>query len=102
MKNKTSISFFRYAFIALVFMGALTACVNDENLSTDIMQTGSERLVVSPIVSESLVKHATTRTPSVDSLQEKALNTLDVFVEHIANGTGEGTFLKQYHLTNAI
>ncbi|MBQ5943161.1 MAG: hypothetical protein IJL61_00380 [Bacteroidales bacterium] len=104
MKNKSNISFFRYAFIALVFMGALTACVNDENLSTDIMQTGSERLVVSPIVSESLVKRATTRstTPSVDSLQEKALNTLDVFVEHIANGTGEGTFLKQYHLTNAI
>ena len=101
MKNKTSISFFRYAFMTLVFMGALTACVNDENLSTDIMQTGSERLVVSPIVSESPVKHATTRTPSVDTLQEKTLKTLDVFVEHITGTTGDGTFLKQYHLTNA-
>lgn len=102
MKNKSNMSFFRYAFMTLVFMGALTACVNDENLSTDIMQTGSERLAVSPIVSESLVKHATTRsTPSVDVLNEKTLNTLDVFVEHITGTTGDGTFLKQYHLTNA-
>ena len=100
MKNKSNISFFRYAFIALVFMGALTACVNDENLGTDsVNQNGSERLAVSPIVSESPVRHATTRTASDDALQEKTLKTLDVFVEHI--GEGEGSFMKQYHLTNA-
>ena len=102
MKNKSNMSFFRYAFMTLVFMGALTACVNDEVLNTDVVKkTGSERLAVSPTVSESPVKHVTTRAESVDSLQEKTLNTLDVFVEHIANGTGEGTFLKQYHITNA-
>ena len=49
------------------------------------------------------MKHAVTRTASDDALQEKTLNTLDVFVEHIAsNGSGEGTFLKQYHLTDAV
>jgi len=104
MKNKSNISFFRYAFIALVFMGALTACVNDEELDTDVVkQTGSERLAVAPTVSESPVKHATTRTttPSDDALQEKTLKTLDVFVEHITGTTGDGTFLKQYHLPNA-
>ena len=98
MKNKSSISLFRYAFMTLVFMGALTACVNDENLGTDsVNQNGSERLAVSPIVSESPVRHATTRTASDDALQEKTLKTLDVFVEH----KGEGSFMKQYHLTNA-
>ena len=86
--------------MTLVFMGALTACVNDENLGTDsVNQNGSERLAVSPIVSESPVRHATTRTASDDALQEKTLKTLDVFVEHI--GEGEGSFMKQYHLTNA-
>ncbi|MBQ6086998.1 MAG: hypothetical protein IJK96_02945 [Bacteroidales bacterium] len=102
MKNKSNMSFFRYAFMTLVFMGALTACVNDEVLNTDVVKkTGSERLAVSPTVSESPVKHVTTRAESIDSLQEKTLNTLDVFVEHISNGTGDGTFLRQYHLTNA-
>lgn len=104
MKNRSNISYLSYAFMTLFFMGAVTACVNEEDFGVDNsvkQKTAKEALAISPTVSKSDVVLATTRAESVDTLQEKTLNTLDVFVEHIANGTGEGTFLKQYHLTNA-
>lgn len=84
----------------LAFMGAVTACVGEEDFGVDnsIKQTVKDGLAVSPIVSDSEVKTATSRAESVDALKEKTLNTLDVFVEHITSGTGDGTFLKQYHL----
>ncbi|MBE6290756.1 MAG: hypothetical protein E7100_11120 [Bacteroidaceae bacterium] len=100
MKNRIKISYFSHAFMMLAFMGAVTACVGEEDFGVDnsIKQTVKEGLAVSPIVSDSEVKTATSRAESVDALKEKTLNTLDVFVEHVTNGTGDGTFMKQYHL----
>lgn len=100
MKNRMKISYFSHAFMMLAFMGAVTACVGEEDFGVDnsIKQTVKDGLAVSPTVSDSEVKTATSRAESVDALKEKTLNTLDVFVEHVTDGTGDGTFLKQYHL----
>ena len=88
----------------LAFMGAVSACVQDDYAIDDIVKANAskEGLAVSPVVAESQVKTASTRTASDDALKEKTLNTLDVFVEHITSGTGDGTFMKQYHLPLAI
>lgn len=84
-------------------LGAVTACVKDEDYGLDsVKQVGKEGLAIAPTVSESPVKRATTRAESVDNLKEKDLKSLDVFVEHVTSGTGDGTFLKQYHLTSNI
>ena len=93
-----------HAFMMLAFMGAVSACVQDDYVVDGVVKTkaSKEGLSVSPIVSESTVKNAVTRTDSDADLKEKDLNTLDVFVEHITNGTGDGTFLKQYHLPFAV
>lgn len=100
MKSKNKISYFSQAFMMLAFMGAVSACVQDDYAIDDVVKANAskEGLAVSPVVAESQVKTASTRTASDDALKEKTLNTLDVFVEHITNGTGDGTFLKQYHL----
>ena len=103
MKNRSNISYFSYAFMTLFFMGAVSACVNEEDFGVDnsIKQnTAKEGLAVSPTVSESDLVLATTRAQSVDSLKEKKLNTLDVFVEHVSTSDA-GKIMKQYHLTNA-
>ncbi|MBQ9676024.1 MAG: hypothetical protein IJV42_08875 [Bacteroidaceae bacterium] len=101
MKNRSNISYFSYAFMALVFMGAVTACVNEEDFGTDsVKPSNKEGLAVSPTISESEVRVATTRAASVDTLQEKTLNTLDVFVEHVSTADA-GKIMKQYHLINA-
>ena len=93
-----------HAFMMLAFMGAVSACVQDDYVVDGVVKTkaSKEGLSVSPIVSESTVKNAVTRTASDADLKEKDLNTLDVFVEHITNGTGDGTFMKQYHLPFAV
>ena len=88
--------------MTLAFMGAVTACVNEEDFGVDSFKqtTTKDVLSVLPTVSESSVVIANTRTTtdSDPAVKEKDLNTLDVFVEHVTNGTGDGTFLKQYHL----
>ena len=92
--------------MALVFMGAVTACVNEDEFCTDsVKQTTKEGLAVLPTISESSLIIANTREDSEedpDPLKEKALNTLDVFVEHVTGTTGDGTFMLQYHLTSNI
>lgn len=87
--------------MTLFFMGAVTACVSEDETIESFKETNSkEGLAVLPTVAESDVIVATTRatTPSDFDLKEKDLNTLDVFVEHVTGTTGDGTFLKQYHL----
>lgn len=81
-------------FVALALIGTLTTCVPqyDEPGSG---YGGNGRLSVSATVSEATV---VTKAASVEALMEKQLNTLDVFVEHVTGTTGDGTFLKQYHL----
>ena len=104
MKKRNNISYFSYAFMALAFMGAVTACNSEEDFGVDNTKPtiNKEGLAVLPTVAESDVKLAVTRAESATALKEKDLNTLDVFVEHVTNGTGDGTFLKQYHLTSNI
>ena len=96
MKNRNYISYFSYAFMALAFMGAMTSCVNeDETIDNFKQTTNKEGLSVSPTVSGSQEVSISTRAGSVASLNEIALNTLDVFVEPVSD---PGTILKQYHL----
>ncbi len=88
----------------LAFMGAVSACVNDDYVVEDVIKTkaSKEGLTISPTVSESSMVVATTRTPSDPDVKEKDMNTLDVFVEHITggeNGTPDGTIMLAYHLT---
>ena len=88
----------------LAFMGAVSACVQDDNVADNVVKTKTDKevLAVSPTVSESALQLATTRAESIDTLQEKKMNTLDVFVEHVTGTTGDGDFLKQYHLNANI
>ncbi len=96
MKKNNYKTYLSHAFMALAVMGAVTSCADDAGIS-DIFHTGNgDGLSVMPTVSEATV---VTRAESVEALNEKQLNTLDVFVEHITDGTPDGTFLKQYHLT---
>ena len=107
MKNRNYISYFSYAFMALAFMGAMTACVNeDETIDNFKQTTNKEGLSVSPTVSGSPEVSVATRAGSDANLQEIALNTLDVFVEKTTKKTvegkdvftGDGNIMKQYHL----
>lgn len=109
MKNRIKISYFSHAFMMLAFMGAVSACVNDDYVVDDVIKTkaSKEGLTISPTVSESSIVVATTRadenkTPSDVDLKEKQLNTLDVFVEPATKEgdviTGSGKFMLQYHL----
>lgn len=86
--------------MSLLFMGAVAACVNEEDFAVDnYKQIIKDKLAISPTIAGSDVKLAVTRAESVISLQEKRLNTLDVFVEDLSDNTGK--IMKQYHLTNA-
>ena len=107
MKNRIKISYFSHAFMMLAFMGAVTACVNDdEAIDNSFKQTNKEWLSVSPTVSGSPEVSIATRAGSDANLQEIALNTLDVFVEKTTKKTvegkdvftGDGNIMKQYHL----
>lgn len=80
--------------MALVVMG-LSACVEPQNYSDITKVVGDGRLSVNPTVSEATV---VTRAASDADLMEKQLNTLDVFVEHVTDGVGDGTIMRQYHL----
>lgn len=104
MKRAINISYFSHAFMMLAFMGAVSACVQDDNVADNVVKTKTDKevLAVSPTVSESALQLATTRAESIDTLQEKKMNTLDVFVEHVTGTTGDGDFLKQYHLNANI
>ena len=85
----------------LAFMGAVSACVNDDYVVEDVIKTkvSKEGLKISPTVSESSLVIANTRDGAIeDPLKERFLNTLDVFVEHITKGTPDGTIMKAYHL----
>ena len=90
--------------MTLFVMGAVSGCVNDDFATDGFEQTTiKEGLAVSPFVSESQEKHAYTRadedtTPSDGGLQEKTLNTLDVFVQHITDGTPDTKIMNAYHL----
>ncbi|MBQ6432843.1 MAG: hypothetical protein IJJ94_02675 [Bacteroidaceae bacterium] len=95
MKKNIYIQSLSRAVMALAVVGAMTSCAEDAGLF-DIFQGGDGTgLSVAPVVSEPTV---VTRAESVEALNEKQLNTLDVFVEHVTSGTGDGTFMKQYHL----
>lgn len=99
MKNRMKISYFSHAFMMLAFMGAVSACVQDDNVVDEVIKTkaSNEGLSISPIVSESPIVVASTRAESIEALKEKELNTLDVFIELVG---GDGTFVQQYHLTS--
>lgn len=83
--------------MALVVMGSLSACVEPQDFSDITKVVGAGQLYVNPTVSEATVVTRST-TPSDASLNEKLLNTLDVFVEHVTDGVGDGTIMRQYHL----
>lgn len=87
------ISYLVRTFIALVLIGTLATCVPEYDDPS--IGFGDGQLSVSATVSDAVV---VTKAQSVEALNEKQLNTLDVFVEHVTNGVGDGTFLKQYHL----
>ena len=83
--------------MALLTVGALTSCVDDAAI-IDIYPGGNgDGLSVAPVVSEPTL---VTRAPSIVTLNEELLNTLDVFVEPVTDGVGTGSFLKQYHRTS--
>ncbi len=82
-------------FIALVLAGVLSACVGEQYDLQGPFASG-ESLALNATVSEGAV---VTRAASVDELKETYIHTLDVFVEHVTNGTGDGTFIRQYHLS---
>ena len=75
----------------LLLAGSMQACV--EPLYPT--QGSDGKLSVKSTVSEATV---VTRAESDVDLKEKQLNTLDIFVEHVTNNVGDGSFMKQYHL----
>ncbi len=95
MKNTMNMTYLTRAFQVLAIMGALTGCVMDYGDCLEDMG-GDGRLSVAATVSDGTL---VTRTASVVDLKEKDIQTLDVFVEHVTGTTGDGTFMKQYHLT---
>lgn len=99
MKKKYSISYLSHAFIAMAAMGAVSSCVEESEFLGQASRYG-EGLTVQPVVSDATL--ATRATESDEALNEKKLQTLDVFVQHIADGTPETGFLRQYHLTSSI
>ena len=92
MKKTNYIAILGHAFMALAVVGAMTSCADDAG-TFDIFHGGNgDGLTVQPTVSEATL---VTRAQSVEELNEKQLNTLDVFVEDVEK---PGTFMKQYHL----
>ena len=92
MKKTNYIAILGHAFMALAVVGVMTSCADDAG-TFDIFHGGNgDGLTVLPTVSEATL---VTRAQSVEELNEKQLNTLDVFVEAVDNA---GTIMKQYHL----
>lgn len=94
MKRLSYITYISQAFMALVFMGVVSACVEDAYDEVAVNKEISETLTLAPTVADAQVK---TRTASDTDLMEGNLVTLDVFVE----GVTDANFWKQYHLTIA-
>ena len=95
MKKSSYKSYLTQSLLALTVVGGMTACAEEVGMFDAMRHADSEGLSIKPTVSEARL---VTRAASVEELNEKALNTLDVFVEHVTDGTGDGTFLRQYHL----
>ena len=98
MKRTDTMKHIGRAFMALVVMGAIAGCniMDYGDCPEDL--GGDGRLSVRGTVSDGTV---VTRAEAVADLKEKDLNTLDVFVEHVTDGVGDGTFMKQYHLKSS-
>ena len=96
MKKSSYKSYLTQSLLALTAVGGMTACAEEVGMFDAMRHADSEGLSIKPTVSEARL---VTRAASVEELNEKALNTLDVFVEHVTDGNGgDGTFLRQYHL----
>ena len=93
MKNRIKISYFSHALMTLAFLGAVSACVNDDFEDKVVNKPSFDGLALSPSIADAAV---VTRTPSDSNLKEDELVTLDVFVEDVDN---TNSFFKQYHLT---
>ena len=105
MKRKEYIKYLSRAFMAVAVMGTISACVLEDPSDDCILkEQKGDGLSLVASVSESSVKKIKTKaegtTPSDADLKEKDLVTLDVFVEHVTGGTGDGTIMLQYHLTS--
>lgn len=97
MKRTDYKTYLSQAFVTLVFMGAMSACVEEEIFSDNFKKTSVEGLSVITSVSEpTVVTRATTE--SDEALNEKHLQTLDVFVEPVEPVADAGTLISQYHL----
>ena len=83
--------------MTIAFMGAVSACVEEDYTAGGFKKATGEDLSVMPSVSDGTV---VTRAEAIGALKEKDLVTLDVFVEHVTGTTGDGTFMKQYHLNS--
>ena len=96
MKKSNYKTYLTQSLLALTVVGGMTACAEEVGMFDAMRHADSEGLSIKPTVSEARL---VTRAASVEELNEKALNTLDVFVEHVTDGNGgDGTFLRQYHL----
>lgn len=95
MKKRNHIVTLSRALMALAVVGAMTSCSDESEIFGGWFGGNSDGLSVVPSVSDGTV---VTRAASDPDLMEKQLNTLDVFVEHVTGTTGDGTFMKQYHL----
>ena len=81
--------------MTLAFLGAVSACVNDDFEDKVINKTSVDGLALSPTIADGKV---VTRADSDTNLKEDELVTLDVFVEEVGN---TDSFFKKYHLTIA-
>ena len=94
MKNRIKISYFSHALMTLAFLGAVSACVNDDFEDKVVNKPSFDGLALSPSIADAAV--VTRTTPSDNKYKEDELVTLDVFVEDVDN---TNQFFKQYHLT---
>jgi len=96
MKNRNKISYFSHALMTLAFLGAVSACVNDDFEDKVVNKPSFDGLALSPSIADAAV--VTRTTPSDNKYKEDELVTLDVFVEEVGN---TNSFFKKYHLTIA-
>lgn len=81
--------------MTLAFLGAVSACVNDDFEDKVVNKPSFDGLALSPTIADAAVVTRST-TPSDNKYKEDELVTLDVFVEDVDN---TNSFFKQYHLT---
>lgn len=82
--------------MTLAFLGAVSACVNDDFEDKVVNKPSFDGLALSPSIADAAV--VTRTTPSDNKYKEDELVTLDVFVEEVGN---TNSFFKKYHLTIA-